>query len=77
MLRLDGDIIRDIRLAFGSVAPTVLRCTEAESWLTGRALSTGNLATRQTSCARPYAPSTTCGPRRTIVARWRATWSFV
>lgn len=44
LLRLDGDIIRDVRLAFGSVAPTVLRCPEAESWLTGRALSPGNLS---------------------------------
>ena len=43
MLRLDGDIIRSVRLAFGSVAPMVLRCTEAESWLTGRALTFGNL----------------------------------
>ncbi len=44
LLYLDGDIIQDIRLAFGSVAPTVLRCPEAESWLTGRALTSGNLS---------------------------------
>jgi xanthine dehydrogenase FAD-binding subunit len=44
LLRLDGDIIRDVRLAFGSVAPTVLCCPEAESWLTGRALTSGNLS---------------------------------
>ncbi|SFL87907.1 xanthine dehydrogenase FAD-binding subunit [Desulfomicrobium norvegicum] len=44
LLHLDGDIVRDVRLAFGSVAPTVLRCPEAESWLTGRALTSGNLS---------------------------------
>lgn len=43
LLRLDGDIIRDIRLTCGSVAPTVLRCAEAEAWLTGRTLTSGNL----------------------------------
>jgi len=43
VLRLDGDAVRDIRLAFGSVGPTVLRCAEAEAWLTGRTLSADNL----------------------------------
>lgn len=43
VLHLEDDIIRDIRLAFGSVAPTVLRCAEAESWLTGRALTAASL----------------------------------
>ena len=43
VLRLDGDAVRDIRLAFGSVGPTVLRCAEAEAWLTGRTLTADNL----------------------------------
>lgn len=43
VLRLDGDVVRDIRLAFGSVAPTVPRCAEAEAWLTDRTLTADNL----------------------------------
>lgn len=33
---LDGDIVRDVRLALGSVAPTVVRCLHAESAVRGR-----------------------------------------
>lgn len=42
-LRMDGGRIREIRLALGSVGPTVLRCREAEEWLTGRELTPDNL----------------------------------
>ena len=42
-LELDGGRIRRISLALGSVAPTVLRCREAEEWLTGRELTANNL----------------------------------
>lgn len=42
-LELDGGRIRRISLALGSVAPTVLRCREAEAWLTGRELTADNL----------------------------------
>lgn len=43
MFRLDGGRIRDLRLALGSVGPTVLRCVEAEQWLTGRELHADTL----------------------------------
>jgi len=43
MLRLTGKTVREIRLAFGSLGPTVLRCPEAEHWLTGRELTPDNL----------------------------------
>jgi xanthine dehydrogenase FAD-binding subunit len=42
-LELDGGRIRRISLALGSVAPTVLRCREAEAWLAGRELTADNL----------------------------------
>ena len=43
MFRLTGKTVREIRLAFGSLCPTVLRCPEAEHWLTGRELTPDNL----------------------------------
>jgi CO/xanthine dehydrogenase FAD-binding subunit len=33
---MDGDVIHDIRIAFGSVAPIVLRCVRTEAVLRGR-----------------------------------------
>lgn len=38
MLVLEGNVIRDIQLAFGSVGPTILRCPAAETLLTGQQL---------------------------------------
>jgi len=38
-IRLDGDIVSDIRLALGSVAPTVVRCRAAEAALRGRSIT--------------------------------------
>jgi CO/xanthine dehydrogenase FAD-binding subunit len=35
---LDGQVIRDVRIAFGSVAPAVVRCPGVESVLRGRTL---------------------------------------
>ena len=43
VLRLDGGRIQTIRLALGSVGPTVLRCDAAEQWLTGRELHADTL----------------------------------
>ncbi|WP_371373226.1 xanthine dehydrogenase family protein subunit M [Sporomusa aerivorans] len=35
-LKLDGDVISDVRIAFGSVAPTPIRLYELEKWLQGK-----------------------------------------
>ncbi|RME81063.1 MAG: hypothetical protein D6775_14565, partial [Caldilineae bacterium] len=39
VLDFDGEIVRDARLAFGSVAPTVVRATSAEAVLVGESLT--------------------------------------
>ena len=36
---LNGDVIRDVRIAFGSVAPVVLRAGRVEQWLRGKQVS--------------------------------------
>lgn len=43
MLRLDRGRIQTIRLALGSLGPTVLRCDAAEKWLAGRKLDADTL----------------------------------
>jgi CO/xanthine dehydrogenase FAD-binding subunit len=37
--RLDGNVIQDVRLAFGSVAPTVVRATATEALMRGQQLT--------------------------------------
>ena len=49
---LDGGVVRDVRLALGSVAPTVVRCAHAEAALRGRTLS-GRGDWRPRAGARP------------------------
>lgn len=39
ILDLDGDVVKEARLALGSVAPTVISATQAENYLNGRRLS--------------------------------------
>ncbi len=39
VLDLDGDLIREARIALGSVAPTIIRAQQAEKYLTGKELS--------------------------------------
>jgi xanthine dehydrogenase FAD-binding subunit len=36
---MEGGKVRDVRIALGSVAPTVLRCKKTEGLLRGRAIS--------------------------------------
>jgi CO/xanthine dehydrogenase FAD-binding subunit len=43
-LDLSGDTVRDVRIALGSVAPTVIRATRAEAAIRGHALSTETIA---------------------------------
>jgi CO/xanthine dehydrogenase FAD-binding subunit len=53
---LDGNVVGDIRLALGSVAPTVVRCTHAESALRGRILDEEAAAAAQQAMLRDVAP---------------------
>lgn len=54
--RIEKGRIADVRLALGSVAPTVLRATEAEKVLRGESLTRGALRTAQGALAREIAP---------------------
>ncbi len=51
-----GDEIRDVRIALGSVAPIVLRCTQTEAALKNRRLSAATLEAAREVLAREIAP---------------------
>ncbi len=51
-----GGAIRDVRLALGSVAPTVLRCTRTESVLRGKAIEAGTIERARATLAEEIAP---------------------
>jgi len=53
---LDGDVVRDARLALGSVAPTAVRCAHAEAALRGRTLVDEVVAAAREALARDIAP---------------------
>ena len=53
---LDGGVVRDIRLAFGSVAPTVVRCRHAEDAVRGRRLDAGMIARATAALLDDIAP---------------------
>jgi CO/xanthine dehydrogenase FAD-binding subunit len=53
---LDGQVIRDVRIAFGSVAPAVVRCPGAESTLRGRTLDDKLAAAASLALAHDIAP---------------------
>lgn len=44
LLDFDGDVVRDARIAFGSVAPTIVRAPAAEAALIGHRLTPGHIA---------------------------------
>jgi CO/xanthine dehydrogenase FAD-binding subunit len=52
---LDGNVVRDVRVALGSVAPTVVRCAHAEAALRGRTLAEA-AAAASGALARDIAP---------------------
>jgi CO/xanthine dehydrogenase FAD-binding subunit len=52
----DGDLVRDVRLALGSVAPTVVRCAHAESAIRGRTLTHEAVDAAREALARDIAP---------------------
>ena len=47
LLDFDGDDVRDARIAFGSVAPTIVRAAAAEAALTGYPLTSGAYRSRR------------------------------
>jgi CO/xanthine dehydrogenase FAD-binding subunit len=55
-LDLAGDTVRDVRIALGSVAPTVIRAMRAEAAIRGRALSTKTVAGCCEALRREIAP---------------------
>ena len=48
--------MRDVRLAFGSVAPTVVRAAQAEAALRGRAITAETIAASCDALAKDIAP---------------------
>jgi CO/xanthine dehydrogenase FAD-binding subunit len=55
-VQLDGGAVRDLRLAFGSVAPTVVRAAAAESALRKQRLTSATIAAAREALARDIAP---------------------
>ena len=54
--RIDSGTIREIRVAFGSVAPTVVRAVRAEAALRGMVVSVETLAAARAALGRDIAP---------------------
>ncbi len=53
---VERGIIQDVRIALGSVAPTVLRCVQAEAALRGNAITADSLARAQAALAAEISP---------------------
>lgn len=53
---LDDGVVRDIRIAFGSVAPTVVRCRRAEDAVRGQRLDPGAIARAIAALSADIAP---------------------
>ncbi|HSC77209.1 MAG TPA: xanthine dehydrogenase family protein subunit M, partial [Candidatus Acidoferrales bacterium] len=53
---VDSGVIRDVRIALGSVAPTVLRCIQTEAALRGKAIGVETLARAQAALAAEISP---------------------
>ncbi len=54
--RLDGNVIQDMRLAFGSVAPTVVRATATEALMRGQQLTSQSATAAVDSLAAEISP---------------------
>lgn len=55
-IAMAGDVVEDIRLALGSVAPMPLRCTRTEAVLRGQPLTPAAIANARAELAREIAP---------------------
>jgi CO/xanthine dehydrogenase FAD-binding subunit len=55
-LEAAGDVVRDVRIAFGSVAPTVVRAAHAEAALRGRPLNAETIGASCAALSRDIAP---------------------
>ena len=53
---VSAGLIRDLRIAVGSVAPTVIRCVQSEDSLRGHALDPQTIRSAQETLAREIAP---------------------
>lgn len=53
---VDAGVVRDLRIALGSVAPTVLRCVKTETALRGKKLDAASIADAQAVLGEEIAP---------------------
>lgn len=56
LAQLDGNSIKDIRIALGSVAPTVVRCLKTEDVLRGRGLDAAAVNAARVALAQEISP---------------------
>ena len=56
LARMDGDVIQDIRIALGSVAPTVVRCSATEIALKGLKPDASAISKARAALAREISP---------------------
>lgn len=54
--RVEGHLLRDVRIALGSVAPTVVRCEQTEAMLRNRQLDRQTITLAQAELAREVRP---------------------
>ena len=54
--RVEAGVVRDVRVALGSVAPTVLRCFDTEAALLGKKIDAVTIADAQAALAAEIAP---------------------
>ena len=53
---MDGELVKDVRIALGSVAPTVVRATRTEDVLRGRKLDEATIASAERTLVSEIAP---------------------